>query len=73
VYILKDSLCGNRVHKYTVQYGLKADALSGKSPEFTYDYTGHSRSGLVRTELTPELLWAGLGAGRGRSGGAFII
>lgn len=74
VYILKDSLAETGVHKYTVQYGLKADALSGKSPEFAYDYEGHSRSGLVRTELTAEqLVGVTVAQAAGEVVGAFII
>jgi hypothetical protein len=55
-YVLLDSLTEIGVHKYYVQYGTHPDSLSGKSPEFSYEYTGHSRSGRVRAYLSPEQL-----------------
>jgi hypothetical protein len=56
LYVLVDSLTEIGVHKYYVQYGTHPDSLSEKSPEFVYDYAGHSRSGRVSVQVTPEQL-----------------
>ena len=54
LYILRDSLSEAGVHAYTVRYGTHPDSLSDKSPEYLYNYTGHSRSGWVSLSAGPE-------------------
>jgi hypothetical protein len=47
LYRLIDTVRAPGVYAYSVQYGERAGYLSGKSPEYVYDYAGSSRSGLV--------------------------
>ncbi|MEO6097169.1 MAG: hypothetical protein ABIW76_16425 [Fibrobacteria bacterium] len=56
VYVLRDTLSVKGSHTYTVQYGISEKNLSDKSPEFVLDFSGHSRSGIVRCALTTEQL-----------------
>ncbi|MDQ3000007.1 MAG: hypothetical protein M3Y08_01910 [Fibrobacterota bacterium] len=55
-YRLADTLTKPGRYVYYVQYGTRAGFLGGKSPEYIYDFPGHSRSGIVDLEYGEDQL-----------------